>query len=91
MEITDETKTQCDLPLMPLTSTSICSPVKSLGTSCKSNPNVHVVGGGNRQSKGLLGRAKYGGEFNSLGHYGSHEGLPGCTLKGAGLRGPWRN
>ena len=30
--------------------------------SCKSNPNVHVLGGGNRQSKGLLGRAKYGGD-----------------------------
>lgn len=31
VEITDETETQCYLPPVPLTSTPICSPVKSFG------------------------------------------------------------
>jgi len=33
------------------------------------------VGGGNRQRKGLPGRAKHGGELYSLGRYGNHDGL----------------
>ena len=43
-----------------------------------------VVGRGNMQSRGLLGRVMYGGKLTFPGRYGSHEGLPGPTLKRAG-------
>ena len=52
----------------------------------KSNPHVHVaiVGGGNRQSRGLLRRVMYGGKLTFPGRYGNHEGLLGSTPKRAG-------
>ena len=79
---------------------SLCEPLKDSSGICsadfqtaqtqpaifllKSNPHVHVVGGGNRQSSGLLGRVMYGGKLTFPGRYGSHEGLPGSSLKRAG-------